>query len=156
RTPLDAVAVIVLDATGAQIGRADTDDGGRFAVRLPAALAGRVKVVLAAPDHKTLRLDEKLAAREALSVRYALARASYAHYESTVRAQPAREEVARVSLDAEEIHRIPGTRGDALAAVLNLPSVARSPFDLGQLIIRGSQPGESGAFLAGMQVPQAF
>jgi outer membrane receptor protein involved in Fe transport len=34
--------------------------------------------------------------------------------------------------------------------------VARSPFDLGQLVIRGAQPGESGAFLLGMQLPQAF
>ena len=87
-------------------------------------------------------------------MRYTLSRTSYAHYESTVRAQPAREEIARVSLDGDEVRRIPGTRGDALAAVLNLPSVARSPFDLGQLVIRGSAPGESGAFLMGMADPQ--
>src|SRR5581483_1935045 len=43
-----------------------------------------------------------------------------------------------------------------LAAALNLPGVARSPFDLGQLILRGSQPGESGAFLNSMGIPQAF
>ena len=59
-----------------------------------------------------------------------------------------------MSLEGDEVRRIPGTRGDALAAVLNLPSVARSPFDLGQLVIRGSAPGESGAFLLGMAIPQ--
>ncbi len=156
RTLLDGVAVIVLDAAGVQLGRGDSDATGAFQVRLPPEVAGTVTVVLAAPDHKTARLKEKLAAREALTVKYAIARTSYAVYESTVRAQPVREEIGRVSLEGDEIRRIPGTRGDALAAVLNLPSVARSPFDLGQLVIRGSQPGESGAFLLGMNIPQAF
>ena len=86
-------------------------------------------------------------------MRYMLSRSSYSMYETTVRAAPVREEIARVSLAGDEVRRIPGTRGDALAAVLNLPSVARSPFDLGQLVIRGSAPGESGAFLMGMQIP---
>ena len=156
RARLSGVAVIVLDDKDTQLGRAETEADGSFRVRLPADLAGEVRVVLAAPDHKTVRLKEKLRAHEALTVKYVLPRSSYAQYESTVRTQPVREEVARVSLDGDEIRRIPGTKGDALQAVLNLPSVARSPFDLGQLVIRGSQPGESGAFLSGMSIPQPF
>jgi TonB family protein len=156
RTLLEGVAVVVTDAAGATLGRGDTDAAGRFEVRLPADLAGPVTVVVAAADHRTLKLTETLRAKEALSVRYALPRTTYARYESTVRGAPVREEVARVSLSGDEIRRIPGTRGDALAAVLNLPSVSRSPFDLGQLVIRGSQPGESGAFLLGMDIPQTF
>ncbi|MGZ3437963.1 MAG: TonB family protein, partial [Polyangia bacterium] len=154
RTPLPAVAVIALDDKGAPLGQTETAVDGTFA--LPLANGGDVTVVLAAPDHKTLRLHETLGAKEALTVRYTLSRSSYALYESTVRAAPAREEVARVSLEGDEVRRIPGTRGDALQAVLNLPSVARSPFDLGQLVIRGSAPGESGAFLMGMGIPNAF
>jgi TonB family protein len=156
RTILEGVAVVVFDARGLPLGRGDTDAAGRFEVRLPAALAGQVNVVVAAADHRTIKITETLRANEALDVRYALPRTTYARYESTVRGAPVREEVARVSLSGDEIRRIPGTRGDALAAVLNLPSVARSPFDLGQLVIRGSQPGESGAFLLGMDVPQTF
>jgi TonB family protein len=156
RAPLEGVAVIVTDTRGEPLGRGDSGPGGAFAVPLPDTLEGPISVVIAAPDHKTLKLKERLAPREVLAVRYAIARTSYALYETTVRAQPVREEIGRVSLDGDEVRRIPGTKGDALAAVLNLPSVARSPFDLGQLIIRGSQPGQSGAFLLGMDLPQAF
>ncbi|HWE29589.1 MAG TPA: TonB-dependent receptor, partial [Polyangia bacterium] len=142
------------DESGANIGQTETAVDGSFALRL--SHGGAITVVVAAPDHKTLRVHETLGASEALTVRYTLSRTSYALYESTVRAAPAREEIARVSLEGDEVRRIPGTRGDALAAVLNLPSVARSPFDLGQLVIRGSAPGESGAFLMGMAIPNAF
>jgi TonB family protein len=154
RLPLGAVAVIVAGADGVQLARADTDGTGRFELRLPAG-ARELTVVCAAPDHVPLRVPERLGASDVLEVRYVLARTSYALYEATVRA-PAREEIARVSLAGDEVRRIPGTKGDALAAAFNLPSVARSPFDTGQLILRGSAPGESSAFLLGMQIPQAF
>ncbi|HEX9104204.1 MAG TPA: TonB family protein, partial [Polyangia bacterium] len=154
RNPVEAAAVIALDETGETVGQTETAADGSFALHL--ARSGAVTVVVAAPDHKTLRLHETLGDKEALTVRYTLSRSSYALYETTVRAAPAREEVARVSLEGDEVRRIPGTRGDALAAVLNLPSVARSPFDLGQLVIRGAAPGESGAFLMGMGIPNAF
>ncbi|HXU68220.1 MAG TPA: TonB-dependent receptor [Polyangia bacterium] len=154
RRPVEEAAVIALDESGATVGQTETDADGTFALRL--AKAGTITVIIAAVDHKTLRVKETIADKEALSVRYTISLTSYALYESTVRAAPVREEVARVSLGGDEVRRIPGTRGDALAAVLNLPSVARSPFDLGQLVIRGSAPGESGAFLMGMQIPNAF
>ncbi len=154
RTPVEAAVVIALDEKGEPIAESESAVDGTFALKL--AKAGAITVVIAAADHKTLRVKETIGAKEALSVRYILSRTSYAMFESTVRAAPVREEIARVSLDGDEVRRIPGTRGDALQAVLNLPSVARSPFDLGQLVIRGSAPGESGAFLLGMQIPNAF
>jgi hypothetical protein len=156
RSAVEGAAVIVLDAAGAELGRGESDAQGRFAVALPRELRGTFDVVIAAAGHKTSRLRETFGAAELVTVRYALSRTSYAQYESVVRAQPAREEVVRVSLSGDEVRRIPGTKGDALAAVLNLPSVARSPFDLGQLVIRGSAPGDSGAFFLGMAMPQAF
>ncbi|HEY1587238.1 MAG TPA: TonB family protein, partial [Polyangia bacterium] len=154
RNPVDNAAVIALGADGNAIAQTETAIDGSFALRLDRG--GEISIIIAATDHKTLRLKETLGEKEALTVRYTISRTSYALYESTVRAAPAREEIARVSLEGDEVRRIPGTRGDALAAVLNLPSVARSPFDLGQLVIRGSAPGESGAFLMGMQIPNAF
>jgi TonB family protein len=156
RTPIAAAAVIAVDDAGAPLAQTESNADGAFALALPKERAGAVTIVIAAPDHKTVRVRELLAARETLTVRYTLSRTSYALYESTVRATPAREEIARISLAGDEIRRIPGTHGDALAAVLNLPSVGRSPFDLGQLILRGSAPGESGAFLMGMPIPNAF
>jgi hypothetical protein len=154
RNPIAASIFALVE--GEQLASAHANDKGEFALSFAPSIAGKIHVVVSAPDHKKLELDENLKAREAVTVTYVIARSSYAMYESTVRAQPSREEIARVTLQGDEIRRIPGTKGDALAAVLNLPSVARSPFDLGQLVIRGSAPGESGTFLMGMQIPLAF
>lgn len=156
RSPLPGAVVIVTDEAGDALGRGEADADGRFEVRLMPALEGAVKVLVAAPDHRTAKLREKLKAREVLEVRYAISRTSYATFEATVRAGPVREEIGRVTLERDEVLRIPGTKGDALQAVLNLPSVARSPFDLGQLIVRGSQPGQSAAFVMGMEIAQPF
>ncbi|MGB5812696.1 MAG: TonB family protein, partial [Polyangiales bacterium] len=46
-------------------------------------------------------------------------------------------EVIRRTIDKDELTRIPGTRGDALRAVELLPGVARAPFGVGLLIVRG-------------------
>jgi outer membrane receptor protein involved in Fe transport len=154
RARLGDASIVVLDGEGHELATATVLPDGTFTVRLPMTATGALTVVVAAPGHKNLRVTEKLGVRDLVTVDYALA--SLSTYESTVRSQPTREEVSRVSLGGDEVRRIPGTRGDALAAVMNLPSVARSPFDLGQLIIRGSQPGESGAFLLGMAIPQPF
>src|SRR5207302_3806906 len=96
RNPVESAAVIALDERGNAIAQTETAVDGSFALHL--AHAGAISVVIAAPDHKTLRAKETLGDKEALTVRYTISRASYALYESTVRATPAREEVARVSL----------------------------------------------------------
>jgi outer membrane receptor protein involved in Fe transport len=156
RAMLPAARVAAINIDGQVIADVEGDTDGKFALRLPADLEGPVIVVVTASEYRPLRVLEKLKAREALTVNYAVARTSYARYESTVKGRPPREEIGRVSLDGEEVRRIAGTKGDALQAVLNLPSVARSPFDIGQLVIRGSQPGESAAFVGGIQIPQVF
>jgi TonB family protein len=154
RSNVEGAAVIALDEHGATVAETDTAADGSFALAMEKA--GVVEIVIAAPGYRTLKQRETLGERDIVTVRYTIARTNATLYESVVHAPRAREEVARVSLEGEEIRRIPGTRGDALAAVLNLPSVARSPFDLGQLVIRGAAPGESGAFLLGMEIPNAF
>ena len=67
-----------------------------------------------------------------------------------------KKEVAKQTLTLSEIRKIPGASGDALKVVQNLPSVARAPFGSGQLIVRGSNPGDSGAVINRHFVPVAF
>src|SRR5258706_5838972 len=95
RTPL-AATVFAVDEKGEPLARAEANERGEFALALEGG--STIHVVVTAPDHKKLALDEKLGSREALTVTYVIARNSYSMYESTVRAQPGREEVARVSL----------------------------------------------------------
>jgi len=69
--------------------------------------------------------------------------------------RPAREPTQR-TLAAEEIRKIPGTNGDALRAIGNMPGVARvGAFD-GLLIVRGSSPRDTQVFVDGTSVPLVY
>jgi hypothetical protein len=156
RAPLSGAELLLVDEQGREVAHAASDGYGRYSLSLAADASGDFTVVLVAPAYRAARVHERLKPRERLQVDYALRRYSYAQYESTVRGRPVREEIARVTLSREEVLRIAGVRGDLLGAVLNLPGLARSPFDQGQLIIRGAEPYESGAFLGGIAIPQSF
>jgi len=69
--------------------------------------------------------------------------------------KPPREPTKRV-LAAEEISRIPGTNGDALRAIGNMPGVARPPGGDGMLIVRGSSPNDTQVFVDGTNIPMVY
>jgi TonB family protein len=69
--------------------------------------------------------------------------------------RPPREPTQR-TLAAEEISKIPGTNGDALRSIQNMPGVARvGAFD-GLLIVRGSSPRDTQIFIDGTAVPLVY
>ncbi|MDF3068581.1 MAG: hypothetical protein K0R38_4182 [Polyangiaceae bacterium] len=69
--------------------------------------------------------------------------------------RPPREPTQRM-LSAEEITKIPGTNGDALRSLQNMPGVARvGAFD-GLLIVRGSSPRDTQVFVDGTNVPIVY
>jgi TonB family protein len=69
--------------------------------------------------------------------------------------RPPREPTQR-SISAQEITKIPGTNGDALRAIGNMPGVARvGAFD-GLLIVRGSSPRDTQVFVDGSSVPLIY
>jgi len=74
-------------------------------------------------------------------------------YETTVRAKKPAPAVTRYELAQPELKVVPGTFGDPLRVVQNLPGVARTPFGLGALVIRGSSPNDSGIFVEGHRIP---
>ena len=55
-------------------------------------------------------------------------------------------------LDADELRSMPGAMGDALRAVQALPEVARVPFSLGGLAVRGMSPRDTDAYLDGVDL----
>ena len=61
-----------------------------------------------------------------------------------------------VSDDERELSRIPGTNGDALRALQNLPGVARPPAIAGLLIVRGAAPNETNIYVDGTLVPIVY
>ena len=69
--------------------------------------------------------------------------------------QPPREPTKR-ALDRAEITKIPGTNGDALRAITNLPGVARPPGLAGLIIVRGSAPQDTTVYVDGTEIPIAY
>ncbi|HEY0467680.1 MAG TPA: TonB family protein [Polyangiaceae bacterium] len=69
--------------------------------------------------------------------------------------KPPREPTKHV-IAAEEISRIPGTNGDAIRAIGNMPGVARPPGGDGMLIVRGSSPNDTAVFVDGTSIPMVY
>ena len=59
-------------------------------------------------------------------------------------------------LSSTEIQYLPGSAGDVVKAVQNLPGIARAPLGIGQLIIRGTAPEDSSYFIDGGNIPDVF
>jgi len=76
--------------------------------------------------------------------------------EVQVRGDRPPREVTKRTLEQRELSRIPGTNGDALRALQNLPGVARPPAIAGLLIVRGAAPNETNIYVDGTLVPIVY
>lgn len=156
RAPVPFALVTVSIAETATVTRTSTEANalGQFAFR--ALPPGRHRVEVRAPFMRPFSAEEELRPREALEVLYYVTRAAKDPYEVVVRAKLPKREVARRTLQLEEIERLPGTQGDAIRVVQNLPGVARTPFGIGLLVVRGAPPTDTGVFLDGHRLPILF
>ena len=77
-------------------------------------------------------------------------------YETVVVGERPPRDATKREITAEQIGRIPGTYGDALLALQNLPGVARMPMMSGMLFVRGSEPEDSAYFIDSMFVPSLY
>ncbi len=73
-----------------------------------------------------------------------------------VRGQKPSREVTKITMDQRELLRIPGSNGDALRALQNLPGIARPPGLAGLLIVRGSAPQDTQIFVDGTNIPLVY
>lgn len=67
-----------------------------------------------------------------------------------------RPEVVKHTLSADEVRTTPGTMGDPLRAIANLPGAVRTPLDAGWLIVRGGDPRDTGVYIDGVRVPLIY
>lgn len=77
-------------------------------------------------------------------------------YETIVEGARETLEVTRRTLRRQQLTSVPGTFGDPIRVIQSLPGVARTPFGLGLLLIRGSNPDDTGVFIDGHEVPLLF
>ena len=127
---------------------AGSDDAGRFTIDdLP---FGRLEVVVIADGYRAYFGSTRVGG--SLAIRLA--------------AESGAGEVIRVSgrmpsgpplhLDTTEIRNLPGAGNDALRALQSLPGVARTPFGLGGLALRGTAPRDTKVYLDGIEVPLLY
>lgn len=173
RTPIPDATIIAVPAEGERLGRvpyrrrkppatpatwsvqAVTGSDGAFELRgLP---TGRVRVIVLSPGYERFESVLDVPADRVVEVD---------HYATRMNTNPYRTEVGVESdplatgtertVTAEESSKMPGTQGDALKSLQNLPGFARPFFGAGQLIIRGAAPGDSATFLAHHELPMLF
>lgn len=176
RQPVANASVIAMPAGGLPVGRvsarasrafrdtrstptwtamATTDAEGKFA--LTGVRDGRVLVVFVVEGFERLEHVVELRRGTVVDGRYYATRMQTHPYRTVVATtpEPPTEVVSRIATPAES-GRAPGSRGDALVGLQNFPGMARTPFGIGTLVIRGAAPGDSAVYLGGHEIPQLF
>jgi len=163
--PIVGATVVVRDAVGQERIVTTGADGAWRVDGLP---AGAYHVTIRAPRMAPREADENLKPGEEASAVDRLAPEKTAEpvpaptaptedvEEVEVKGEKPPREVTKFTLDASEINRIPGTNGDALRSLQNLPGVARAPGLAGILLIRGSAPQDTQIFVDGTPVPIVY
>jgi TonB family protein len=148
RQPLGGIRVILDEEAQST----STNAAGRFSfaavpvgahvihVRGPDVIDGDFKVTLS--PHTKLTTTWYVTGRE--------------RYASTVHAKKPVVEAVEQTLSGDELRHIPGTQGDTLKAVQNLPGVARAPFGGGQIIVWGSAPQDTRTYVDGVYIPTLY
>jgi TonB family protein len=153
RDPLGGVVVTVFrgegdDAAGFET---ETDAAGRFGfVDLD---PGDWRVLVAPKGYYPGRTTQAVVEGQVTEITFYLEAGSYNPFDILVEATRPKTVVTRRTLRVEEIARIPGTLGDPVKVIENLPGVARTnPFS-GQIIVRGSSHEDTRLNIGSVQVP---
>ncbi len=154
-----ATVVVASTAGDGATFRGVADANGAFHV--DGVPAGRYRITIAGEGFVEQSYDETLEPGEEAKVDVRLAHPEGAAPktgidEVQVRGVHPPREVTKRTLDQRELARIPGTNGDALRAIQNLPGVARPPAIAGLLIVRGAAPNETNIYVDGTLVPIAY
>ena len=155
RKPLPGVKVELWDLqTSKPIFDAFTDGDGKFA--FGGVPSEKYSLRFQADGYFTSATGIEVKTGEVTEGTFFLEAEFYDEYSIETKAKRIQTEVTRRRLDLEEIRRIPGTGGDVVRVVQNLPGVARAPALSGQIIVRGSAPQDTQIFVNGDTIPIVF
>ncbi len=66
------------------------------------------------------------------------------------------KQTVSTEVKTEQARRVPGTQGDVLKVVENLPGVARAAVGSGALVVWGASPEDTRVYLEGMRIPRLY
>ncbi|MDB4956138.1 MAG: TonB family protein [Myxococcales bacterium] len=131
-----------------------TDEGGAFFFH--GVPPGPYHLIAVDPRFDRFERPITIEKREALEVRLWMRPKGGNPYETVVEGEREVLEVTRRSLQRQQLTSVPGTFGDPIRVIQTLPGLQRAPFGLGLLLVRGSNPDDTGIFLDGHEVPGLF
>ncbi len=131
-----------------------TDEGGRFAFH--GVPPGSYQVLAIDDRFDRFRRKLDLGENEAVELKLYMRAKGGNPYETVVEGERETLEVTRRTLERRQMTTVPGTFGDPIRVIQSLPGLARTPFVTGFLLIRGSNPDDSGVFIDGHRVPLLF
>ncbi len=154
RVPVAGATVTVYRGEGdsAEGFDATTDASGEFVFYDLAP--GEWNVLAQREGYIKFETRETIKPGEMLDVKYYIEKGSYNPYDVTVEVEPPKKEVNRRTLNSADISKVPGTLGDPVLVIENLPGVART--QPGQIVVRGSGPEDTGVFIDGAIVPLIY
>jgi TonB family protein len=151
KKPIPGVSVMV-----AEMGLVErTDESGHFQfVDLP---LGKHKIQLSHDKLVTVSTEEELVKDQKKTVKYfVVPKEEGIDEETVVRAARIKKETVQTVIRTEEARRVPGTQGDTLKVVQNLPGVARSAVGSGAIIVWGSAPKDTRVNVDGVEIPALY
>lgn len=153
RRPLEGFPVVATDAAGGTW-EVLTDAQGRFSIG--GLSPGTAMVAATYPGFGRTEQPVEIArdeGRAPAELKLWLKNESFREDELVGYYRLPSEDVTRRTISTEEIKRIPGTFGDPVRVVQNLPGAARAPLGTGLLVIRGANPEDSGVYVDGIRIP---
>ena len=158
RIPLKNAEILAVNEAGEQIVSSTNEDG---VFRLAGLTAGQWEARISAPGHVPDVIEFSVETEQVTSVRAYLIKDEVrtgvsASEEIIVVATAPQTEVTERTLTAEDVRYLPGSGGDVVKVIQNLPGIARAPLGTGNLRIRGTAPEDSLYFLDGGQIPIVF
>ncbi len=138
-----------------------TDADGRFELQdLP---PGSRAVALTGERLTRLETTESLVVGQRLTVTYSVTQEDPTKtaddrddLEVVVTPPAITKQVVSTEVSAEDARRVPGTQGDVLKVVENLPGVARPAVGSSQLVVWGAAPEDTRVFLDGVPLPALY
>lgn len=131
-----------------------TDEDGNFYFH--GVGPGRYQVLAVDPRYDRFERPIVIEKRERLEVRLWMRPRGGNPYETIVEGEREQLEVTKRTLQRAQFTSVPGTFGDPIRVIQSLPGMQRSPFGLGLLLVRGSNPDDTGIFIDGHSVPSLY
>jgi hypothetical protein len=134
---------------------ATTDAQGRFL--LPALSPGPHLLSLVGPQGQDQHTTLELAPGVTMRRRFRLAAGVVESIQIRQAAERPRREAGEVTLSQKEVAAVPGTFGDPVRVIENLPGTSRAPGGFGgALIVRGANPADSAVLMDGVPIPLLY